>query len=270
MKIKLTRIIVASCFLLMAMKAWSQDSKDTPQGHELLQMVVTNIAPWGSLNKGMPEGLYVNLLQDIGREWGKAYQLKVMPYARVVRDIEMGKADLSVLFDSPGAEAAGHRILPLPPVDVIVVMRDDLELKDLETRPEIKIGRLRLGFYGEKSLRVREEQWLSINSIAQGVGMLERKRLHMLVTTAPAYKYALRRLNIDGVDGVRAVHVDSVRGSIFLSRLSELPLERVKAAAKRAMVRHWDELQAISQLHNASNVLHDASLDYETPTLAGR
>ncbi|GAA6152492.1 hypothetical protein [Pseudoteredinibacter isoporae] len=270
MKINLSRIIVISCFLLVAARAWSLDPKDAPEGHELLQMVVTNIAPWGSLNKGVPEGLYVNLLQDIGREWGKAYQLKVMPYARVVRDIEMGKADLSVLFDSPGASAAAHRILPLPPVDVIVVMRDDLELKDLETRPEIKIGRLRLGFYGKKALPVKDEQWLSINSIAQGVGMLERKRLHMLVTTAPAYKYALQQLNIDSVEGVRAEHVDSVRGSLFLSRLSELPVEQVKAAAKRAMVRHWDELQAISQLHNASNVLHDAALESVAPTLAGR
>lgn len=270
MKIKLSRIIVASCFLLITAKAWSLDPKDTPEGHELLQMVVTNIAPWGSLDNGIPKGLYVNLLQDIGREWGKAYQLKVMPYARVVRDIEMGKADLSVLFDSPGALAAAHRILPLPPVDVIVVMRDDLELEDLKTRPEIKIGRLRLGSYGEENLPVSDEQWLSINSIAQGVGMLERKRLHMLVTTAPAYKYALQKLNIDSVEGVRAKYIDSVRGSIFLSRLSELPIEKVKEAAVKAMALHWDELQAISQLHNASNVLRDATPEYGVPTLAGR
>lgn len=263
------RAIAIVCLVFLA-PALIADNRGLAKDQDHLQMVVTNIAPWGSLNNGVATGLHVDLLRDIGREWGKAYRLKVMPYARAARDVELGKADLSILFDSPSSLEAGHRILALPAVDVIIVMRDDLDVEDLQVRADLKVGRLRLGFYGRHSLPVKDEQWVTVNSIAQGVGMLRRERLHMLVTTAPAYKYALQQLKIDAVEGVRAQYLNSVRGSIFLSRLSRLDKEQVKAAAQRAMNRHWEQLQAISQLHNAGNIIKKSAIEFSGPVLAAR
>lgn len=260
------------CLSLMSSLSSAQEiSEAVPvDDNSSLQMVVTNIAPWGYLQDGKAQGLHVELLRDIGREWSKAYQLKVMPYARVARDIERGKADLSVLFDSPSSEEAAHRILPLPKVDVIMVMREDLTLEDLQHKQNLKVGRLRLGFYGADSLPVKAQQWVTVNSVAQGVGMLGRERLHMLVTTAPAYKYALQQLGIEQVPGVRAEYLNSVQGSVFLSRLSSVNKAEIEAATKRAMLKHWDKLKEISQLHNAANVLQESSLEIAVPVVAAR
>lgn len=217
-----------------------------------LTMVVTNIPPWGwEDNEGHPKGVHARLLKQLGVEWQRGYQLRVMPYARIVREVDTGAADVSVLFDAPHSHAVADRLVELPEVGVILVRANGVKLEDFVGQKDARVGRLRLGHYGYGALPFSRDQYVVLNSIAQGVSMLQRGRLQVLITTVPAYKHALQQLQMDSLIGFSALTVGKIRGAVFLSKRSDADREAVRRAALKAVEMYRSELQSLGSLRDA-------------------
>ncbi|MCV6625883.1 MAG: hypothetical protein OIF38_07285 [Cellvibrionaceae bacterium] len=238
--------------LLLAFGAAQTPAQEPLQENRRLRMAATNIMPWGGYDDSgrATIGLHVELLRQLGLEWGSGYVVKVMPYARIVREVETGHADIGVLFDVPYAHDAGELLVALPPVSAVLIYADEVPLEALHQHPEIKIGRLRLGRYAYKSLPFEARQMVALNSVTQGVEMLKHGRLQVLMTTVPAFRYAKRALGIDSLPGFKMFKLGDIRGAIFLSKNSDLKRSDVQGAALRAMAQHWQELEDMSTLYS--------------------
>jgi|GEM_PF-2812214 len=201
-----------------------------------LKMVSTNVMPWGYLNAaGKPAGLHVQILTQLGRSSGLDYQLKVEPYPRVVRDIQLGRADVSIMFDSAESRAMAHFLAPVELGSVFLVGHKDVSWNQLLAKPKLRIGRMGHSNYGLAKLKLAAKNFVAINTVSQGVAMMLRGRLDGVVCTSSAFSLALEKLKVDSVNSLQAFHLTEINGAVFLSKRSRVKPEQLQRAAKAAV-----------------------------------
>lgn len=189
----------------------------------ILRLVSTDVTPWGYVDKaGKPAGLHVELLQKIAIKSGIPAVMRVEPYVRVVREIQQGTADISIMFDSPQSHEIAKLLMPIEPVNVFLVSRKRISWKALLDTPNLKIGRMSSSNYGIQDFQLKDSHFAPINTVTQGIAMLLRGRLDAVLCTSPAFSLALEELEVTGITALQAFHLAEVRGAVFLSNKSVL------------------------------------------------
>lgn len=190
---------------------------------DVLRLVSTDVTPWGFVDKlGKPSGLHVELLQKISAKSGIPTTVVVEPYVRVVRDMQQGTADLSIMFDSPESHEIAHLLTPIEPVNVFLVSREQLSWRALLDKPNLRIGQMGRSNYGIEHFQLKDSHFSPINTVVQGIAMLLRGRLDAVLCTSPAFSLALEELEVLTSVPLKAFHLVEVRAGVFLSKKSTL------------------------------------------------
>lgn len=201
-----------------------------------LNMVSTNVMPWGYLDSaGQPAGLHVQILTQLGLSSGLDYQLKVEPYARVVRDVQLGRADVSIMFDSTESRSMAHFLASVELGSVFLVGHKNVSWDQLVKKPKLRIGRMSHSNYGLAKLKLEAQDFVAINTVNQGVAMMLRGRLDGVICTSAAFSLALEKLKVDSVNSLQAFHLAEVSGAVFLSKRSQFKPEQLQRAAMAAV-----------------------------------
>jgi len=237
-------LITILAFLPCGAAAENDDGLDSRS----LSIVVTDIPPWGTIVAGRFSGLHLEVMKDLAAAYGGSYDLGVFPYARVVRKVAVGKADLGILFDTPSTHEHSELLVSLPPVAVYMITSPQHDILSLSKLDKPKIGRLRLATYGSSGQLFDDDAFVIVNGVDQAIVMLQRGRLNALVSTAPAFIEAVEKLGEEALNEYRGFKVGVVKGGLFLSKKSGFKAHQLKALAVNVVNKHWAALEKANEI----------------------
>ncbi len=112
-----------------------------------LKAAIFDIAPWGyrDSNKQIA-GIEYEIIQAISKEMNEDIEINLMPYKRMMVELEVGKVDFSIFFRSTKSEKMASPAVKWGALDIIVVGMKDLKLKTYDDLKNKSIG-VRFGGY---------------------------------------------------------------------------------------------------------------------------
>lgn len=244
--------MIRYCLFLIAIFAYLPCVVVAEKSDELepvsLSIAVTDIPPWGAIVEGRFSGLHLEVMKDFAASYGGSYDIGVFPYARVVRKVEVGKADVAILFDTPATHRHSQQLVSLPPVAVYMITSKEHDILSLSKLDQPKIGRLRLATYGSSGQLFDDDAFVIVNAVDQAIVMLQRGRLNALVSTAPAFIEAVEKLGGVDLEEYRGFKVGVVKGGLFLSKKSTFKAHVLKPLAVAAVTKHWAALDKANEI----------------------
>jgi ABC-type amino acid transport substrate-binding protein len=175
-----------------------------------LTAVMFEIEPWGYRdNAGKLAGIQYDIIMAISDEMKESITIKLLPYKRMIRHLEMGVVDFAMFYRSAKSERSGEPVARWGALDIIVVSRTGTDFNTYEDLQDKTIA-VRLGGYFDprfdKDTSLKKH---NVTDYAQGVRMLMKDRVDCLVGTATTLYYEL---------GKQGVSVSELGVPLFLSQ----------------------------------------------------
>ena len=86
-----------------------------------IEIRTIGFAPYGINSNGKLSGIYYELANKIVTDAGYISQNTVTPYARIIRELKLGKTDMTIMFRYPELEDYVEYVAPLPPLKTVVI-----------------------------------------------------------------------------------------------------------------------------------------------------
>ncbi len=89
---------------------------------EIIRVRTMEVPPWGFVNeKGEASGVFSDIASAIAKEANLSFENKIVPYRRIMYDLETGDADLIMLYPNEKLKKIALPVAPLFIVENIVM-----------------------------------------------------------------------------------------------------------------------------------------------------
>lgn len=166
---------------------------------------------------------------------------KLMPFPRVLHNLESGTVDLSLLVPNDKVTQFATPLIHLQDVEFILVSRNDTEITNIEDIKGKSVGYLRSSRISQNILKPLDVNRIELDKYPHMIRMLEHGRIDAIIGTTYNIKYALQELN----------YSDDTFAKPLLIKSLELHLVYSKKTA--------DE-EVIDALINAANTLKEEGI----------
>jgi len=139
------------------------------------------VAPYGINTEGDLSGIYYDLANLIVSNAGYSSNNKVTPYARIVKDIKLGKIDLTIIFKIPALEDYVDYVVALPSKKVVVMGLQGASFKDISDLSGKKIVHIRGAKFNEQIDHDKSIQKYQVSDYTRGVKMLIAGRADAII-----------------------------------------------------------------------------------------
>ena len=161
---------------------------------EPLRIPVFDIPPYGQDDgSGHPSGLYVELTRVIATEAGYTPRIALVPFARMLAQLNAGAADMSISFPTDSTTGTLIALEPIVGVDAIVVPRKGFAASARRDFANRKIGRIRGGCIDMSNSVDAPVELFELNSFTEGLRLLALGRIDGLCLTREVYRYYLQK-----------------------------------------------------------------------------
>lgn len=184
-------IIVKYLVLLLLTQSLSH-AEDT------LKSSIFDIAPWGYRDSNHKiTGIEYDIIQAISKETNLNIKISLVPYKRMMHQLDSGAIDFSIFFRGKKSEKISIPLVKWGELDIIVIGRKGVVINNYDDLKKYKIC-VRLGGYfsnqfdNDKSLR--KQQHRDYKSCVERVN---NKKSDAVVGTAATLFYEFNKQNID-------------------------------------------------------------------------
>ena len=188
-----------------------------------LRVASADVWPWGyRTESGELAGTLVTFYDRLSVLIGKTFHNVLRPHRRVIRELESGRVDLAVLYESPTTEQAGILVAPVIQVRVLLAGLADSQLKlslggGLAGRT---VAYIRGTYYGEAFEQDDSIRKVAVKDLRQAVEMLLRGRVDALVASDQSFFSTLHEMGLGAERFRLSVALQQQDGALYLSRAS--------------------------------------------------
>jgi len=151
--------------------------------------------PYGINDQGQLSGIYYDLANLIVSNAGYTANNKIIPYARIVKSLKFGSADLTIMYRNPVLEGYVDYIGALPSKSTILIGLQSLPLKNMSDLSGKKIAYIRGAKFTEQIENDKSIEKHLISTYAQGIKMLMTGRIGALMGPLHPIKTAASEFN---------------------------------------------------------------------------
>ncbi|GAB5381599.1 MAG: hypothetical protein Alis3KO_07990 [Aliiglaciecola sp.] len=168
----------------------------------MLEFMAVESEPYAFVNSnGEIAGLVVEIAKLISKESNIPFNISLAPAIRVVRELEAGRVDLSILTQTPHFERFAESIGIVSPTTMflITLKRGSSFTEHSSLRQVLNVGFIRGGYYTDNFWQFVESknfERVPLTTARVGFEMLIKKRIDMLATTERTLAFQIRQLNI--------------------------------------------------------------------------
>ncbi len=162
-----------------------------------LSAAIFDIAPWGYLdNDGNIAGIEYEIISAIAEEMAEDIDIQLVPYKRMLENLEAGVVDFAIFYRSAKSEQSGEPLAKWGKLDIIVVGRAGTDLRSYEDLRPLTVA-VRLGglfdphFNNDATLKK-----LVVDNYAHGLKMLMAKRVDAVIGTAATLFYECQNMGV--------------------------------------------------------------------------
>ncbi|MBU3069567.1 transporter substrate-binding domain-containing protein [Aestuariicella sp. G3-2] len=188
----------------------------------VVRFAAGTVTPWVYKGEsGSEQGLLIEFSRSLASYTGIAYTNILQPYPRALQSLKSGYVDFAVAFESPSVAKTAILVGGVSRSQVLMVARQG---EASQYQPPLR-GGLRLGYIrgSDYDLTRRDRKSLNlfpVNNMEQGLEMLLKKRIDIMVGTEDAFEWALRDMQL-GAEQLELVRVlGETRVGLYMSRQS--------------------------------------------------
>lgn len=162
---------------------------------EQLRILTVQMAPFGFLTEdGKSTGMLYDISNRIAEEAGFSYKNKVVPFTRLTKKLEYGKADFGIFFISKANSKAAKKVIPIIPLENIVVGLKGSEIKSLKALHGKLVARVRNAKYDESFSADSAILKYDTNNYQHSIKMLIKKRVDAMIGPRTGLFFAAKKI----------------------------------------------------------------------------
>jgi len=98
------------------------------QAEEKLRAGLFNIVPYAYIENNKLTGITYDIIQNLQEESNIQIETKLLPYKRMLNDLELGKIDFAIFFVSDYSESFSEKVIAMYDLETIVIGKKDLKI----------------------------------------------------------------------------------------------------------------------------------------------
>lgn len=204
---------------------------------ETLKVATINLAPFGFIDSnGISRGIFYDLANRIAEEASISVQNNVLPYARVLHELERGSADITILLPNERIKEIAFVLEPVMTLENVVIGLHGIRYQHYEDLWGKTLGSIREAIYDETVSDNERIQIFYTNSYQQSIRMLLAKRFDGIIGVKRSINFELSNLGHPPDVLGTPMHLNKREAWVHISkasRLSKKTLERVRGAVKK-------------------------------------
>ncbi len=162
---------------------------------EHLRIVTIQMAPFGFFtNDKKSTGMLYDIGNRIAEEAGFSYKNKIVPFARMIKNLKNGGADFGIFFVSEANSKVAKKVAPVMPLENIVVGLKGTEIKSLKDLHGKKVARVRNAKYDESFAADSAILKYNTNNYQDSVRILFKKRVDAMIGPKTGLFFAAKKL----------------------------------------------------------------------------
>ncbi len=196
----------------------------TPFVHASDELLIStsNVMPWGiEKAEGKHEGLLVSFADRLEKKLGQPLINKMRPYPRVLKDIELGKCDLAVLYKGALSDKIGTSLGTIVKADIIAVsLANHKPIQNLADLNGERVAHVRGAVYGPSFDKNEDIIKVPVKDMNQGLKMLIKGHVSAVVSADQSIFYGIDTLGIDPRKLKRVLTIGTAIADLYLSHKS--------------------------------------------------
>lgn len=164
---------------------------------QALKAAIFDIAPWGYLDKdGKIGGIQFELIRAIAKEMGEDIDIQLVPYKRMIENLETGAADFAIFYRSRKSEKSCEPLANWGKLDIIVIGRAGTNLRSYQDLKPLEIA-VRLGGFFEPHFDTDSTlNKLTVDNYSHGIKLLMAKRADAVIGTRATLYYEFQKQGV--------------------------------------------------------------------------
>jgi len=148
---------------------------------EPFSLATIALPPYGYSEKGQPKGLTYELGNAIATEAGLTPTNSILPFARAMEEIALGKVDAIIMFPNPTIDSCAENLGLVLPMETIILGRAGTPLRSLRDVRGKTLATIRGAKYDDRISKKNGIILYPTDSYSQSLKMLLAKRVDAVV-----------------------------------------------------------------------------------------
>ncbi|MCP4346214.1 MAG: transporter substrate-binding domain-containing protein [Desulfobacterales bacterium] len=162
---------------------------------EQLRIVTIQMAPFGFFTKDKKStGMLYDIGGRIAKEAGFSYKNKIVPFARMIKNLKDGDADYGIFFVSEANSKVAKKVARVIPLENIIIGLKGTEIKSLKDLHGKKVARVRNAKYDETFASDSEILKYDTNNYQDSIKILLRKRVYAMIGPRTGLFFAAKKM----------------------------------------------------------------------------
>jgi polar amino acid transport system substrate-binding protein len=162
---------------------------------ESIRIVTPEMPPFGFYTEDKKSsGILYEISNQIAEEAGFSYSNRIVPFARLIWELESGMADFGIFLVSKENEKIAIKVAPIIPLENIVVGMKGMTIPSLESLHGKKVATVRGAKYDEAFTQDDAIKKYETSNYEQSIKMLVNHRFDAMIGPAMGLYFTAKRL----------------------------------------------------------------------------
>jgi len=208
---------------------------------ESVRIVTPEMPPFGFFTEDKKSsGILYEISNLIAEEAGFSYTNRIVPFARLVWELESGQADFGIFLVSKENEKVAIQVVPILPLENIIVGMKEMNINSLESLHGKKVATVRGAKYDEAFTINNAIKKYETANYEQSINMLLNNRVDAMIGPAMGLYFTAKQLGYSKETFGKPLVLNTKDAWLQYSvtTADQKKTESLKAAAERLIKRN--------------------------------
>ena len=166
------------------------------QAEEKLRVGLFNIVPYAYLDKGKLTGITYDIIQNIEKELNIPIEVQLLPYKRMLIDLELGKIDFAIFFLSDQSASFSEKLIAMYDLETVIFGKKNLKILTHDDLLSLHLATPLGVNYNAKLTKEKQLNITRVRDYQNAIFMLEYDNIDAIIAPKEIIKYQLKLLNM--------------------------------------------------------------------------
>ncbi len=163
---------------------------------EKLRVGLFHIVPYAYVEEGKLTGISYDIVQSLEKELNIKLEVQLLPYTRMLRNLELGKIDFSIFFLSDYSEGFSEKLLAMYDLETIVLGKKGLKISNNEDLLNLQIATPRGVKYNAYLSKNKQLNIIPVPDYKNAILMLQYHNIDAIIGPKKIITYQLKLLGL--------------------------------------------------------------------------
>lgn len=164
---------------------------------EKLRAGLFNIVPYAYIEKGKLTGITYDIIQNLQKESNISIETKLLPYKRMLNDLELGKIDFAIFFLSDYSESFSEKLIAMYDLETIIIGTKNLNISSHDDLLKLHMATPLGVNYNAQLSKDKQLKITRVQDYKNAIFMLENDNIDAIVGPKEIIAYQLKQLDMN-------------------------------------------------------------------------